>query len=946
MSNVWQDMRDASAWGAWKKANDRLNGGGELSEQEKSYLTGVKKNAVASGIMSAAQGVNGILNPALQAAQIGDTTMYQYDIANVAELGTGPYYDWDQLGGDYANANLNIKPIDTDDVRGMSTKEKWGAGVTGALAGAQAGMAIGGPWGALAGGVLGAGAAAIGILSGNRKAEREAMSLNNQADIAQQYAKQNFGAAFERVADRQNRIGQSNIAAEGGKMSKAAKSKHMTIQQFADSVLSKQNADKHMDMIKKHSFSAGGKTYNTHGGYFSPDLIKIEAGGTHEQNPFGGIQLGVDPMGVPNLVEEGEIIHEDYVFSDRLNASESLLKEFALPMKYAGKSFAYIADKLSSESKERPNDSVSNSGLEMMYDRLMAAQDAHKAKLEEAKLKREMKKMSPEELGAMTQALAMQAAPVEEQAMQQPEMMPIGQEPVVAAKGGRLAHMYGWGRDANGNLVWVPDTDSKYKLSVSRPAVLDINLGSYQYLPPPKPETWVPENPTYDNNWSNNDWLLDDTAQDFAWDRGIHKEIDPTGSQANTGNIDWHSAGVAAKNAGENSFQWRGKTYSVSDLGEPLAAQRVQQPTRPSASSKSAIDMENDANYINLMNELASHADKDGNLDAMGKALLYRLNKAKGDGDKTYQDWLNNIKDQKPGSYHNAFYNVANELAQERLADEYKNIVRDVPDEPEYVNVEPFDFDDNLTAKPMTIDEATGRVGAQDSMSHLPTWQRYAGAGYNAISMLHNMLQEPDRYQARRLTPSLTYGDLALDRLSYTPYDFNLAANQLTAADAATRSQIANSGMGPSTGATLLAQNYNAGRNLGNAYWQTQLANQQQKANVIAANNQAAQAEADFDYRRDLGNTQIRNQYGLYNLQNAMQTDMLNKQAESQKWQAVSQAGDAFAQDLTNIGRENFNMNMVNSNPALFYFIDPSTGMVDYKKWAAYNEMQKQNQEV
>ncbi len=56
-----------------------------------------------------------------------------------------------------------------------------------------------------------------------------------------------------------------------------------------------------MANIAKH----GGKL-NTHGGTFTSDFTSFNNGGRHEQNPNRGIPQGVDPQGIPNLVEEGE----------------------------------------------------------------------------------------------------------------------------------------------------------------------------------------------------------------------------------------------------------------------------------------------------------------------------------------------------------------------------------------------------------------------------------------------------------------------------------------------------------------------------------------------------------------------------------------------------------------------------------------------------------------
>lgn len=921
----WQTAYEQSALGSFFDARTKLNNEDYEDEKEKKYLEGVRNNAVMSGLMSVGQGINGILNPALQAADIADTTMQRYDIANVANMGSSNYYDWNQIGADYANANMNVGGYEADDVRGMTTGEKWGSVGTGALAGAKAGYEVGGWVGALAGGVIGAGGALAGVISGNRKAQREAINLNNQADIAQQYAKQNFAAGFEQVADRQNRKLQSNIAAEGGKISQAAKSRHMTISQFADSVLAKQNADKYSDTIMKHKYSAGGKTYNTHGGYFAPDIVKIENGGTHEQNPFGGVQVGVDPMGVPNLVEEGEIIYDDYVFSDRLNASESLLKEFSLPEKYAGKSFAYIADRLSAEAKERSNDAISNNGMAAMYDRLMAAQDYHKEKLEMARMKRELNKLSPEEQQAVADAMfGLQPMP-EQEAMPMQEPMPeqpmMEGMPVMAAHGGQLANLYRWGdrmiKKAQDEKVrkrleqerlqrqreravagWIGDSNNLLNQRFN-------NTPQWQY--------------TFKNIYNGQNGIGVNTTSDVPslLENSPEQSINFDGYRGIAGMIP-NPAGPVRSNSTNAA--------TVTSVGGSNGATR--------ANYGSGRDKEYQVPYINFVDYMRGQVN-DGVLSDNGKAMLSRIYGGNPDDYdiNNFNDWLKNATDGIDGKIHDATLKVANDwsdsIATSRFDEPLPNLAR--PEDP-YFNYTPSlmrDPEAEARVRQRQIENinntpSEGGSAENNDFTPLPTWMRYAGVGYNLLSGLHNMFQEPDRYQYRRYTPDTVEGQLALDRLQYNPYDFNIANNQINANAAATNSALQNAGMGPSAGAALLAANYNNARNLGNSYWQTRLANQQQLANVTQANNQAAQAEADFDYRRNLANTQIRNQAALYNLQNAMQTDMWNKQAESQKWQAVSQSLDASAQDLANIGRENFNMNMANWNPALFYGLYPN----------------------
>lgn len=100
----------------------------------------------------------------------------------------------------------------------------------------------------------------------------------------------------------------------------------------------------------------------THGGIFSNGIQEINNGGTHEQNPYEGVQVGVDEQNVPNLVEEGELIWNDYVFSNRLNVPKSVRQKYKLRNTKDLK-FAEAAKQLQKESEERPNDPISKNGL-------------------------------------------------------------------------------------------------------------------------------------------------------------------------------------------------------------------------------------------------------------------------------------------------------------------------------------------------------------------------------------------------------------------------------------------------------------------------------------------------------------------------------------------------------------------------------------------------------
>mgnify|MGYP007046407279 CR=1 FL=1 len=126
---------------------------------------------------------------------------------------------------------------------------------------------------------------------------------------------------------------------------------------------------------RKWKHEDGGPLF-THGGIWDNGLTYINEGGSHEENPFEGVQMGVDPQGIPNLVEEGEVVYNDYVFSNRLKVPKEAKKK----LKLKGTTFADAAKEINKESEERPNDPISKNGLESSMSQLMMVQEDMRAK--------------------------------------------------------------------------------------------------------------------------------------------------------------------------------------------------------------------------------------------------------------------------------------------------------------------------------------------------------------------------------------------------------------------------------------------------------------------------------------------------------------------------------------------------------------------------------------
>lgn len=141
-------------------------------------------------------------------------------------------------------------------------------------------------------------------------------------------------------------------------------------------------ANEHQIIMDRKAF---GGELGTNGADFTNGIIQINNGGTHEQNPNEGVIFGMDQEGIPNLVEEGEVIFNNYVFSNRIKVPKDVRKRHRLTDNIT---FADAAKELAKESEERPNDPISQNGLEYLMGDLMSEQEMIKSKKEKNKFSR------------------------------------------------------------------------------------------------------------------------------------------------------------------------------------------------------------------------------------------------------------------------------------------------------------------------------------------------------------------------------------------------------------------------------------------------------------------------------------------------------------------------------------------------------------------------------
>lgn len=250
----------------------------------------------------------------------------------------------------------------------------------------------------------------------SHKAKNLTNKLRAQAEAANTRLYNNFNQAADITNENQFLQSIYNVEAFGGplfkeggimikkenrgKFTESANRANMGVQEYARHILANKE-DYSPTLIKRANFArnfggrkAFGGDLNTYGGTYNGGLEYIDNGGTHEQNPFNGVPMGTDRNGTPNLVEEGETIWNDYVFSNRLKVPETLTDKYKLSKDIT---FAEASKKLGKEIEETPNDPISKRTFNSFMQDLQQSQEEVKAKKELAKAKRQFNKLSPQE---------------------------------------------------------------------------------------------------------------------------------------------------------------------------------------------------------------------------------------------------------------------------------------------------------------------------------------------------------------------------------------------------------------------------------------------------------------------------------------------------------------------------------------------------------------------
>lgn len=347
------------------------------------------------GMFNAGQTALSLINTGIQNAKLdvnpndvlkGQNWQYSGFKQNLDNLS-----DNDSLLNAWGNMSYMKDNYTGKDLRNRSWGQDILSNIGSSLQGAKAGFGASGNWiGAVVGGFAGSLIDGFGTIFGRADAAKGARRLNNSSKDYNARMDNNLVNMAE-VVDQNNDIKRMreymNSAALGGELS-------------------------------------------THGTDFTNGLTFINNGGTHEANPLGGVPFGLDNQGIQNMVEEGEVVWNDYVFSDRLKVPKDIIKRYKLKEDCT---FAEAVETLTKQSLERPNSPIDKDTNNAILTELHDTQEVIRQKKQQRAAKRYYDAAQQDNaiLSSALTETAMQPQGISPQEMMQMQGMQMPSEPVM-----------------------------------------------------------------------------------------------------------------------------------------------------------------------------------------------------------------------------------------------------------------------------------------------------------------------------------------------------------------------------------------------------------------------------------------------------------------------------------------------------------------------------------
>lgn len=222
--------------------------------------------------------------------------------------------------------------------------------------------------GMAAGGILKGLGSGINALFGTGVDQEKLNRANKGTDALNSFSSN--ATSFDELSGPQSQLNVENAYSGGAfrkrwarRRNEELRQKRIAAEQRVDREIENNIQNLEYEQLKEGLLSyAFGGPLHTYGTDWSNGITLIGNGGTHEENPFEGVPVGVAPDGKLNLVEEGEVIFDDYVFSSRIKVPKAVREKYKL-RGTKDMTFADAAKKAQKESEERPNDPISKNGL-------------------------------------------------------------------------------------------------------------------------------------------------------------------------------------------------------------------------------------------------------------------------------------------------------------------------------------------------------------------------------------------------------------------------------------------------------------------------------------------------------------------------------------------------------------------------------------------------------
>lgn len=798
-----------------------------------------------------------------------------------------------------------------------------------------------------------------------KKARKKNAKLTKEVAQAESWANRSVDNNIDNIASTQMDNMLANYAAFGGPLGSQGAidynfmSDYLTAKNKAAEGKNKVGGGNIFGSLQATPFSsfALGGDMQTNGGDYSTGLTHIDAGNSHEENPYDGVQMGISSEnGQPNLVEEGETVFDDYVFSRRIKPDARTKKKFHVG-KNSDMSFADLSKKLEKESEERPNDAISQAALTKQMHSLAEEQERQKQETQAKEAQDAFMQLPPEQQRAIMQQLAMeeQQAQAQQQeaqeqqlsaeqqqqlAQQQPDsqqivdenmqqQQPQMEETQMAACGGKL-NKFDKGGDMKTKMFnllglhtdsdfdkWLTDNNidaddidwenilknQKFVdvITSENPALRDALSKGYDF------GTYVPNtssNLTFDfkhGGWGLEDYDAWDGSTDAAWQEAVKKGLVKKGMNSEE----------IGKALSQTDAYKKGSDWLKADEGNRLTY------------LQSILNNE-DAPQA-ARNYAAKYVDKNGWLKDVKRDYQTIFEDPNGTG----------VRNTHPGTY----WKTPNEILRDKVSGNYvvndngtiEEIIGDVPKD--WTRASNYNWQDdksdytyNYYKRPSASSDGTTADDGSDNgdgtkvPKHRNEVLRYAGLLGPAVGLGMQALGigKPDyskldaSVEAASGAPALAHYKPIGNYLPYKPMDIWFEQNRQNANARATDRAIMNNASPLGTKmAGLLANGYNNQIASGNLYRQALEYNDAQRQKVAEFNRGTDMYNADAFTKTSATNAQLINSNRQFKAQMMMNAAKQRMAADAAWNQGIYGNVSGLFKGISDLGKENAQHNMI-----------------------------------